>query len=91
MSREAKKTAPVPDEKRHWLDLPGNVDKLVRLLVLICALLVLADFFYHKHPHFGFDGWFGFYAWFGFVFCVGLVLAAKQLRKLVKRDEDYYD
>ena len=34
---------------------------------------------------------FGFYAIFGFVACVGLVLAAKELRKFLKRDEDFYD
>ena len=28
---------------------------------------------------------------FGFVVCVGLVLGAKQLRKILKRDENYYD
>ena len=78
-------------EKTYWLDQPRNVDRLVYGLVLICALLTLADFFYHKHTHFGFEGWFGFFAWFGFIGCVGLVLLAKEMRRVVKRDEDYYD
>jgi hypothetical protein len=52
--------------------------------------LFLADFFYHKHVNFAFEHWFGFFAWYGFVCCVALVLLAKQIRKLVKRDEDYY-
>lgn len=77
--------------KVYWLDNPRNVNRLVYGLVLICTLLVLADFFYHKHTHFEFEGWFGFFAWFGFVGCVGLVLLAKEMRRLVKRDEDYYD
>jgi hypothetical protein len=46
---------------------------------------------YKHHLHFGFEYWFGFYALFGFIACVSLVLAAKVLRKVVKRDEDYYD
>ena len=78
-------------EKTYWLDQPRNVDRLVYGLVLICGLLLLADFFYHKHIHFAFEGWFGFFAWYGFVVCVGLVLLAKEMRRVVKRDEDYYD
>ena len=42
-------------------------------------------------PDFGFDGWFFFYAVYGFVACVALVLAAKVLRRVVMRPEDYYD
>ncbi len=78
-------------EKVHWLDQSRNVDRLVYGLVLICGLLVLADFFYHKHTHFAFEGWFGFFAWFGFLVCVGLVLLAKEMRRFLKRDENYYD
>ena len=37
-----------------------------------------------------FQEWFGFDAIYGFVACVGLVLAAKGLRVLLMRDEDYY-
>ena len=78
-------------EKHYWLDDKRNVDKIVYALVAVCALLFVADFFYHKHTHFGFEGWFGFFAWYGFIVCVGLVLAAKEMRKFLKRDEDYYD
>jgi hypothetical protein len=34
---------------------------------------------------------FGFYAIYGFVACVLLVVIAKELRKLLMRDENYYD
>jgi hypothetical protein len=34
---------------------------------------------------------FGFYALYGFVACVLLVLLAAEMRKLVMRDEDYYE
>jgi len=33
----------------------------------------------------------GFYSLYGFVACVILVLLAKEMRKLVMRDEDYYE
>ena len=78
-------------EKRYWLDDKRNVDKLVWALVLVCAGLILADLFYHKHVHFEFESWFGFFGWYGFICCIGLVLVAKEMRRLVKRDEDYYD
>jgi hypothetical protein len=79
------------DDRRYWLDEKRNVDKVVYALYAVCALLVVADFFYEKHVHLGFERWIGFYGWYGFVACVLLVLAAKGLRVLLKRDEDYYD
>ena len=79
------------DEKQYWLDKPGSVNKVTRAVYAICALLFLGDLFYHKHPHFEVEAWFGFYGIYGFIACVLLVLAAKELRKVLKRDEDYYD
>ena len=73
------------NERRWWLDDPRNVDKVHYTLCVLCALSVAADFFYHRHYTFA------FHAIYGFVACVALVLAAKQLRKLVMRSEDYYD
>lgn len=78
-------------EKKYWLDDMRNVDKVFWGVVAICALLVLSDFFYHRHGDLSFDSSFAFYAWFGFVACVGLVLAAKEMRKLLMRDESFYD
>jgi len=36
------------------------------------------------------DGWFGFGAAFGFLACVLMVLVAKGLGLVLKRDQDYY-
>lgn len=84
-------TAPTDrPERKYWLDDRRNVDKIFYGLALICTGLFLADFLYHKHINFGFENGFGFFAWYGFVCCVTLVLLAKQMRKWVKRDEDYY-
>ena len=82
---------PPPGEKRYWLDDPKNVDKVYWSVIVVCALLFLLDAFYEKHPVFSMEKYFGFYGIFGFVACVGLVLAAKELRKLLMRREDYYD
>ena len=79
------------DGKRYWLDDMRNVHKLFWALVVVCALLFLADAFYHKHVHFSFEKWFGFFGLFGFSVSFALVLVARELRKILMRDEDYYD
>lgn len=79
------------NDDRRWLDEPRNVNRIVYGLYTLCGLLFLADLFYTRHPHFSFEGWFGFYAGFGFIASVALVLTAKQLRRLLRRDEDYYE
>lgn len=78
-------------ERQHLFDKPENVRRLLRLLYLACALLLAADLFIHRHVIHAWESFWGFYAGYGFVACVALVLLAKQLRKIVKRPEDYYD
>ena len=79
-------------ERTYWLDDKKNVNKICYALYTICALFALADLFNYKHHlHFDFEYWPGFYSIYGWVACVALVLAATQLRKVLMRDEDYYD
>lgn len=80
-----------PTDDRRWLDEPRNVDRLVWGLYAVCAVLMVSDLWVHKHGPFAMEHFPGFYGIYGFVACVGLVLAAKELRKIVKRPEDYYD
>ncbi|MCF8150589.1 MAG: hypothetical protein K9K30_04240 [Burkholderiaceae bacterium] len=79
------------DTKKYWLDSSENVTKLYRGLWVVCLMLVGIDLFLHRHEDFEFATLFGFHAAYGFFACVALVLAAKQLRKLIMRPEDYYD
>lgn len=84
-------------EDRRWLDEPANVNKIVYGLYILCALLLSVDLLdvfhlgYHKHPHFDMEKWLGFYGIYGFLGSVGLVMVAKQMRKILSKDEDYYD
>jgi len=78
-------------EKRYWLDRPENVTKLYRGVWAIGIGLVLVELLIHRHEELAFANWWAFYALFGFFACVALVLTAKGLRRVVKRDEDYYD
>ena len=79
------------DEKTYWLDCPKNVAKVFWGVVAVCVLLFAADAFYHKHVELQAEAYFGFYGIYGFVACIALVLAAKELRKILMRGEDYYD
>jgi len=74
----------------NWVDQPGNDRKLMWYLIGACALLVLAPLVVHQHVHFPFLGIPGVYGAMGFVFFAALILAAKYLRFLLSRPEDYY-
>jgi hypothetical protein len=80
-----------PGERSRWLDKSENVTKVYWSVWVVCALLVLVEPLVHKHGYFAAEEWFGFHGWFGFIACVALVLAAKGLRRFLKRPEDYYE
>lgn len=79
-------------EKKDWLDDARNVNRLIGALVVACIALVIVDAFYAKQVHLAIEESFPvFYGVYGFIaYCV-IVLSAKALRRLLKRDEDYYD
>ena len=78
-------------ERKYWLDDRRNVNKIIYGLGAVWAVLLAADLFPYKHHlHFGFERSIGFYVMYGFFSSVGLVLAAKVLRKVVMRDKDHY-
>lgn len=74
-----------------WADKPANRQRIRWLLYGACAGLVVVDFIVHRHISTAVERAPAFYALYGFVALVGVVLAAKGLRRLVKRDEEYYD
>lgn len=76
--------------KLLFLDNMKNVDRIVYGIYGICALLVLADFFYKKKYYVSVENIPGIYAYYGFFMCAGLVLGARAMRLVLKRDEDYY-
>jgi len=78
------------NKKQHLFDNPRNIRFVVRALVTVCILLVGLDLVLHRHTEHPLEEIFAFYAIYGFVACVLLVLLAKEIRKLVMRDERYY-
>jgi hypothetical protein len=75
----------------HWLERPSTVTAIVRAVFALSLLVLLADVLVHKHSPFAIEHVFGFYGLYGFIGCVFLVLAAKVMRVVLMRPEDYYD
>lgn len=78
------------DEDLHWLVRPATIRKLWWGFSIVLALTVAAQFIVYVKGYFGVDGWFGFGAAFGFASCLAMVLVAKALGFVLKRNEDYY-
>ena len=79
------------EKKKSRPDKPGNSKKILMALYAVCVLLLAVDLFLEKYGHFEVEEWIGFHAWYGFAACVVLVLAARGLRVILGRKEDYYD
>ena len=73
-----------------WLARPATIRLLWRVLWGVLALTVLAQLVIKVKGYFGVDGWFAFGAIYGFLACLAMVLVAKGLGYILKRDEDYY-
>lgn len=73
-------------------DIPTTISATVfGWLAAVCTALVVIEWFVHRHATYPWEGWPGFYAIFGFVAFAGIVLLGKQLRRVIRRDDDYYD
>ena len=69
---------------------PGTLKKLLWALYALSAAALLAELFFEKHGHYGWEGWFGFHAGYGFLAFLFIVFAGAGLRKLISRPEVYY-
>lgn len=78
-------------EKTPWIERKRTLVWIHRVLWIACAILALADLFYHKHAIFRIEEFPAFYGILGFIACMGFVFGAGGLRKVLKRGEDYYD
>ncbi|MFT4689826.1 MAG: O-antigen/teichoic acid export membrane protein [Limisphaerales bacterium] len=82
---------------RRLIGAVSNIDRLVKILFRICAVLAIVDLVFllpgfDRHAHFGWENWPEFYAAYGFMSCALLVLISRFfLRPLLMRKEDYYD
>ena len=77
--------------KQHWLVRPGTIRLLWIIFLIVLALTVLAGLFTEVHARFRINGSLAFNAWYGFLSCIGMVLVAKLLGRLLHRKDSYYD
>lgn len=74
-----------------WADRP-RVQRMVRLvLYVVCAGLLVAEFVIHRHASNRVEAVPLFYAIYGFAALIAAVTVARGLRRLLKRDDDFYD
>lgn len=73
-----------------WLARPSSIRLMWRVFWAVLALTVAAQIVIEIKGYFGIDGWFAFGAIYGFLSCLAMVLFAKGLGYLLKRDENYY-
>ena len=64
---------------------------IFRTLLCLCIALVILEIIVHRLMIFAWEGWPGVYALWGFVSLFAIVILGKQLRRLIRRDEHYYD
>jgi len=77
-------------KKDSLLTRPSSVCLLRRIFWAVLLLTIVLQLVITIKGYFGIDGWVGFGAVYGFLSCVVMVLVAKVLGYLLKRDESYY-
>ena len=87
-----------PEEPPAWADSPSFVKRLIWAVFIVCGFLLVIDPFVPKHEGYEYkytlfevERWWGFYGIYGFVGCVFLVLAAKEMRRIIMKPENYYE
>ena len=73
-----------------WVDRPGNPLKIVWGLAAACFVLVVLDVLLVEHKSGGMESIPGFYAVAGFVMFSTIIIAARILRTIIGRGENYY-
>lgn len=73
-----------------WVDTRSGLNRLIFGLITLCVFLFAMDFVWHRHVKVPGEEFYGFHAIAGFVSFTVIVLGAKTLRLLIRRDESYY-
>lgn len=81
----------INEPPRPWLTRPKTIRGLWWGGGILLAIVTLADLVVHGHTYFAVDGTFGFYSWYGLATCALMVVVAKALGVLLKREDTYYE
>jgi hypothetical protein len=74
-----------------FFDDPRHKRLVLRGLYIACGLSALAELLVGRHAETWWEALLGFYPLYGFLGILVVVLAAKELRRVVWRPEDRYD
>ena len=74
-----------------FFERPKTIRALWILLFVVCGLTLVPELFIERHDYFGIDHFFSFYAVLGFIACALLIILAKGLGFMLKKNVDYYD
>jgi hypothetical protein len=74
----------------HWLVRGKTIRWMWGISIAVLTLTVLAQLVVPMEGYFRIDGWLGFGAAYGFFACLAMVLLAKALGFLLKRQQNYY-
>lgn len=75
----------------YFFDDPQNRKRVRQVLYILCAVFFVADFVLHRHVDHPWEELPAFYCVYAFAAIVVLIFAAKALRFVAMRKEDYYD
>lgn len=73
-----------------WVGTSSGLNRLILGLIVLCLFLFAMDFVWHRHTKVPGEEFYGFHAIAGFVSFTVIVLGARMLRLLIRRDESYY-
>lgn len=78
------------DQQDAWLARPESIRLLWIVFSVALMITLVLQFITDLNGDFGIGGWLGFAAIFGFGSCLLMVLVARVLGFILKRDQAYY-
>jgi len=72
-----------------WVDTKSGLNRLIIGLIVLCIFLFAMDFVWHRHVKVPGEDFYGFHAIAGFVSFTVIVLGARLVRVLIRRDERF--
>mgnify|MGYP001814782749 FL=1 len=77
--------------KQHWLVRTATIRLLWVVFLIILAVTLVAGLFMDVHAVSRLANSFAFFAWYGLQSCIGMIIFAKLLGRLLQRKDTYYD
>tara|TARA_Y100000589_G_scaffold250582_1_gene238704 strand:- start:107 stop:343 length:237 start_codon:yes stop_codon:yes gene_type:complete len=73
------------------IDKINKFGKFYVLILIICIISLVLEFFGHRHGETSYEDFLFFPAIYGFLSCIVIFKIGVSLRAFLMKDEDYYD